>query len=79
MTNREGNISTINSYLQQQLRRRGLDSVTAVDAAEWLDKANILKDSAHRPGLPLRNLLREGVILGQRQELNSRWFIDRVE
>lgn len=79
MTDRERKISQINSYLQRQLQRRKLDSVTAVEGAQWLDQAGILKDSADRPGLPLRNLLREGVIVGQRQELNSRWFIDRME
>ena len=70
-------IDAINVYLQQQLRIRGLDSATAVEAARWLDEAGLLKDSPHRPGLPLRNLLRGGRILGQRQEVNHRWFIDR--
>lgn len=68
----------INAFLQHELRRRGLSEVTAVEAAEWLERAGILKDSKSRPGLPLRNLLRAKKITGQRQEPNRRWFIDRV-
>jgi hypothetical protein len=55
-----------------------MDMVTAVEAAGWLDEAGLLSDSPHRPGLPLRNLLREQRIRGQRQEPNRRWFIDRT-
>lgn len=71
-------LSAINAYLQQQLRLRGQAETTAVEAARWLDRAGLLKDSPHRPGLPLRELLRSGGIQGQRQEPNGRWFIDRV-
>ena len=45
-------------------------SVAAVDAARWLDDAGLLKDSALRPGKPLRDMLRTGMIDGQRQEMN---------
>lgn len=72
------NIDTINDYIQQQLRIRGMHSVRAVEAARWLEEASLLRDSPHRPGLPLRNLLRGGDILGRRQEPNRRWFIDRI-
>lgn len=68
----------INSFLQDQLRERARSEVAAVEAAQWLDEAGLLQDSQHRPGLPLRNLLRAHKIVGQRQELNSRWFIDHV-
>lgn len=78
MEQKEIQISTISLYLQHELRRQSLPSVTAVEAARWLDRANILRDSRHRPGLPLRDLLRQGAIVGQRQEANNRWFIDRV-
>lgn len=71
-------IDAINSYLQDQLRERARSEVAAVEAAQWLDETGLLKDSQHRPGLPLRNLLRARKIVGQRQELNSRWFIDYV-
>ncbi|MGD9548127.1 MAG: hypothetical protein AB7V45_11375 [Candidatus Krumholzibacteriia bacterium] len=70
--------ATINLYLQYQLEKRGLKSVRAVEAARWLDRAQILKDSKSRPGKPLRDLLRQGEILGQRQEPNNWWYIDRV-
>jgi hypothetical protein len=71
-------IETINDHIQQQLRIRGMHSVSAVQAAGWLEEAGLLGDSPHRPGLPLRNLLRGGHIVGQRQEPNHRWFIDRI-
>lgn len=63
-------------HIQDQLKKRGLLEVDAVEAAKWLDRAGILRDSLQRPGLPLRNLLRAGLIIGQRQESNHRWFID---
>lgn len=69
-------IEVINRAIQNRLRLRGERSACAVDAASWLSSAGLLKDSASRPGLPLRRLLRSGSILGQRQESNSRWFID---
>jgi hypothetical protein len=72
-------LDAINGHIQQPLRIRGMDSVTPVEAARWLDEAGLLTDSPHRPGLPLRNLLRDGDILGQRQESNHRWFIDRID
>jgi hypothetical protein len=69
-------VDAINAHIQQQLRIRGQQEATAVEAAVWLDQASLLKDSASRPGKPLRDLLRAGVIRGQRQDTNSRWFID---
>lgn len=66
---------TISRFIQDELQSRGMGSVTAIEAAQWLDQAGILFDSSSRPGLPLRNLLRDGVIEGQRQEPNGRWFI----
>lgn len=77
-TGRNERITKINTFLQQELRRRGLSEVTAIEGAEWLERAGILKDSKSRPGLPLRNLLRAKKITGQRQEQNRRWFIDRL-
>jgi len=70
--------ATISLYLQQQLRKRNMNEVTPVEAAKWLQRAGILKDSPHRPGLPLRNLLRAKEIWGQRQESNNRWFIEQI-
>ena len=69
-------ITLINNFLQMELKRRGEREVAAVEAAKWLDHAGILRDSPMRPGKPLRERLRAGEILGQRQELNGRWFIE---
>lgn len=68
-------VNAINRYLQDRLKQENLHEVTAVQAALWLHQADLLKDSASRPGLPLRNLLREGRISGQHQEPNGRWYI----
>jgi hypothetical protein len=73
-------LAEINSFLQAELRRRGVQEVPAVEAARWLDTAGLLLDSESRPGLPLRNLLREGVILRSEQRppnKHGRWFIGR--
>jgi hypothetical protein len=75
-------ISQINLFLQDELRKRAQEEVRAVDAAGWLDAAGLLKDSRHRPGLPLRNLLRAGQIEGAEQRPprpHGRWFIRRSE
>ena len=71
----------VNDYLQRQLRARGLTEVTAVEAATWLDADRLLDDSEQRPGLPLRNLLRDGLITGAEQRPpheHGRWFIRRI-
>jgi hypothetical protein len=72
------NVASINSFLQSELARREIDCVTAVEAARWLATAGLLRDSISRPGKPLRDLLRRGAFAGQRQELNSKWFICRA-
>jgi len=70
-------IAQINRYIQDKLISEGLDRVSAVDAAKWLDRAGLLADSETRPGLPLRNYLRDGLIVGSHQQANNRWFIYR--
>jgi len=74
-------IPRINQTLQSELRARRMRRVGAVEAATWLDAAGVLTDSPTKPGRPLRDLLRlrKGLISGQRQEMNGRWFIDLVE
>jgi hypothetical protein len=65
--------------LQGELRRQGLESVTAVEAARWLDAVGLLAD--RRGGLPLRNLLRAKKISGGRQEPDQKygkWHIHRL-
>lgn len=69
----------VSTFIQDELQKRNAPFVTAVDAARWLDAARILKDSTTRPGKPLRDLLRAEKIIGQRQDLNGRWYIDRVD
>lgn len=68
------NIESINAELKRRLNQGGLERVTAVEAARWLDAAGVLRDSPDRPGLPLRKLLREGRIAGQQQD-DGKWFI----
>ncbi len=62
-------IHAISAFLQHELRAQGLDQVSAVDAAGWLDKAGLLRDSPSRPGLPLRNILRTLNKCGQLERL----------
>ena len=68
----------ISQFIQSRLHQSGRASVTAVEAGAWLDTAGILRESRSRPGKPLRDLLRAGLICGQRQEANRHWFIDRI-
>jgi hypothetical protein len=74
-------INRINAFLQDELRKRARSEVTALEAAGWLDAAGLLNDSPHRPGLPLRNLLRAGLIEAAEQRPprpHGRWFIKRA-
>jgi len=71
-------LDKINKRIQQQLADNNLSEIDAVTAAEWLDEANILKDSPTRPGKNLRDLLRAQKITGQYQQANGRWFICKV-
>jgi hypothetical protein len=74
--------AAIAAFLQSELRRRRLDEVPAVTAAEWLAHEGLLVDSAQRPGLPLRKRLREGQIEGAVQRPaapHGRWFIVRLD
>lgn len=65
--------------IQVVMRLRGIESVTAVEAARWLDAVELLKDSRGRPGKPLRDLLRAKLIEGQSQAENRRWKICRLK
>lgn len=64
-------ISIIDKYIEYEHK----DVLTAVEAAELLDKAGVLKDSLSRPGKPLRDILRAGYIVHAYQLSNGRWFI----
>lgn len=54
------NIELIIRAIDEYLEKNNLTEVTAVEANKILDNLGILKDSSDRPGLPLRNVLREG-------------------
>ena len=66
-------IAKINQFIQSQLRARDLYEVTAVEAAAWLDREGLLRDSRERPGRPLRDLLRGEKIDGAYQEGGRFW------
>lgn len=72
-------LMNINECLQNQLKLLGRSEVTAVEAAQWLEQAGLLRDSKVRPGKPLRDLLRMKLINGQYQLRNHRWFIKRID
>lgn len=56
------NSQQIIEYLDHWMMENHIKELRAVQAAEILDKAGILRDSKHRPGLPLRNKLRNAEI-----------------
>ena len=71
------NSYNVSNYLQQELRRRNIQEVKAVEAASWLDSAGMLVDRKERRGAPLRNMLRCNTILGSELR-GKRWFIKRI-
>lgn len=72
-------VAEINRYLQNKLDELNLHEVNAVTAARWLGESGVLKDSIHRPGLPLRRYLRSGKISSAYQYPNRRWVIRRSQ
>ena len=68
----------VNNFIQTYLRDKGITTITPVEIARELERAGILKDSKSRPGLPLRNLLRQGSIENSWQDDSNRWHIDRI-
>jgi hypothetical protein len=72
-------VGAISDFLQQRLEREGITEIGAVQAAQWLDAAGLLRDSQSRPGKPLRDILRNAretrAIVGAYQESNRRWKI----
>lgn len=55
-------IDSIVEFLDTHLRRHGLSEVSAVEAARLLDRAGLLNDSQAKPGKPLRDKLRKGLL-----------------
>ena len=72
---------TISNALQRYMRQNGIENLKAPEAGGLLEQWGLLVDSRQRPGKPLRDLLRAGIITGQEQPggPNSTWFIRRVE
>jgi len=56
------NIPSIINKIDEYLNKNGKSSTNPVEANAMLEKAGLLRDSDLRPGLPLRNLLRRGLI-----------------
>jgi hypothetical protein len=73
--------TAINRFLQHRLASTRSSEITAVEAAELLERAGLLRDSVLHPGPPLRKLLRAGKIAGAEQRppgKYGRWFITRI-
>lgn len=74
------NIQLIIKTLDKYIEDNNLIEITAVQANEILDRAGILKDSQLRPGLPLRNILRDNLIPNAEYRIKpgntrGKWFI----
>ena len=78
MDSRASDVRRITSYLQDRLKSEHQSEVSAVQAAQWLDEAGILKDSESRRGKLLRDLLRAGRIEGSYQESGRWWWIRQI-
>jgi len=70
-------VNAIIQFLDEYLKRNNLKSLTPPEANELLAGAGLLADDKTRKGMPLRNLLRAGLIphayqLGGKY---SRWVI----
>ncbi len=68
-------IPAINAALQRLACAEPAGEIPAVAAARELDRMGLLKDRRHRPGLPLRDLLRADKIKHAYQEGGRWWFI----
>jgi hypothetical protein len=69
-------VAHINAEIQRLACAAPDRRVAAVEAAEDLDRLGLLRDSPSRPGKPLRNLLRAGLIAHAYQEGGRFWYIE---
>ncbi len=69
------NIAQINAALDALARGRPDGETDAVSGGAELERLGLLTDSASRPGKPLRDLLRAGLIVGAYQDGSRRWHI----
>lgn len=72
------NARKISEYINNYLIKNNLLEIKAVEAAKLLDKANILKDNSERAGLPLRKLLRAGLIPNSEPRNGRWWYLTRL-
>lgn len=70
-------MKTIIDFIDQYLSQNGLQDIDPVEANALLAKAGILRDSKDRPGKPLRDLLRKGLLPHAFQSAGkgSHWII----
>ena len=71
------NTLAIIKFLDNYLETNNLTSLNAVESNALLEKANLLRDSKDRPGKPLRELLRKGIIPHAYQTSSRTWVIPR--
>ena len=68
------NITQLIEYIDKYLIRNNQTDITPVDANKLLAQAGLLSDSKNHPGLPLRELLRDGKI-PHAYQIGSKWHI----
>lgn len=68
-------IAKINAVLTALAKARPDGEIDAVSGGAELERLGLLADSASRPGKPLRDLLRAGLIVGAYQDSSRRWHI----
>ncbi len=73
-TSGKGTVDEINAALQRFACGRPERAVTAVEGGLELDRLGLLRDSAKRPGKPLRDRLRVGSIDNAYQKGGRFWF-----
>lgn len=74
----ESNIKRMIECLDSWMTQNHRKELGAVEAAEILDKAGLLKDSKARPGAPLRKILRNNEIPHARK-INRNWNIPKSD
>ena len=67
-------LNLIINFLDKCIEQKHVNKLSAVEAAELLDKVGILKDSVSRKGKPLRDILRAGLI-PHAYQVGTLWFI----
>ena len=72
------NIDHIIAGIDAYLEKRNIVFTNPVEVSKYLDREGLLNDSAHRPGKPLRDLLRKGLIRHAFQE-GRKWVIPKSD